>query len=162
MPDFTLRPFAIEDTPRLAQIYSRAAAISGKGHYTQAQIEMWASFPLQHFDEFQTILLQGYTYLAADHRGNPIGFAQLHPTNHLTLLYVLPEFSRQGVGQQLYQHLETIAIADKQTFISVTASKISKGMFEKMGFIAIETELSLRNNIAFERYNMTKYLGENR
>jgi len=162
MTAFTLRPFEIEDTPTLARIYTRAATISGREHYSQMQIDMWANFPVQHFDEFQAMLMQGHTYLATDHQGNPIGFAQLHPTNHLTLLYVLPEFSRQGVGQRLYQHLEAIAIADKQTCISVTASKISKGLFEKMGFISVETEISLRNNIAFERYNMTKFLAEKR
>ncbi|PSW05185.1 GNAT family N-acetyltransferase [Photobacterium lipolyticum] len=161
MTAFTLRPFEVEDTPVLARIYTRAATISGREHYSQPQIEMWANFPVQHFDEFQAMLKQGHTYLAIDHQGKPLGFAQLHPTNHLTLLYVLPEFSRQGIGQQLYKHLEAIAIADKQAFISVTASIISKGLFKKMGFISVETEISLRNNIAFERYNMTKYLGEN-
>ncbi|WP_041395302.1 GNAT family N-acetyltransferase [Photobacterium profundum] len=156
MTTVTLRPYNPNDTKRLAHIYTQAALILGKTQYTEQQVQMWADYPVQYFDEFTTMLSNGDTYVAISDCGEILGFGQLCPTDYVTLLYVLPEYSRAGVGTTIYKQLENITQEDKQKCVSVTASKISKGLFEKLGFEVIDTEISLRNGIEFERYNMVK------
>ncbi|MEH6532329.1 MAG: GNAT family N-acetyltransferase [Photobacterium frigidiphilum] len=156
MTTITLRPYNPTDTERLAHIYTQAALILGKTQYTEQQVQMWADYPIQYFHEFKAMLSNGHTYVAASGCGEIIGFGQIHPTDYVTLLYVLPEYSRTGVGQTIYKQLENIAQDNQQKCVSVTASKISKGLFEKLGFEVIDTEISLRNGIEFERYNMVK------
>ncbi|PSV63670.1 GNAT family N-acetyltransferase [Photobacterium profundum] len=128
----------------------------GKTQYTKHQVQMWADYPIQYFDEFKAMLANGHTYVAISSCGEILGFGQLCPTDYVTLLYVLPEYSRAGVGTTIYKQLEDIAQDNQQKCLSVTASKISKGLFEKLGFEVIDTEISLRNGIEFERYNMVK------
>jgi putative acetyltransferase len=158
MTTVTLRPYNPTDTERLAHIYTQAALILGKTQYTEQQVQIWADYPIQYFDEFKAMLSNGHTYVAASGCGEILGFGQLCPTDYVTLLYVLPEFSRAGVGTTIYKQLEIIAQDNQQKCLSVTASKISKGLFEKLGFEVIDTEISLRNGIEFERYNMVKIL----
>jgi putative acetyltransferase len=158
MTTVTLRPYNPTDTERLAHIYTQAALILGKTQYTEQQVQIWADYPIQYFDEFKAMLSNGHTYVAASGCGEIIGFGQIYPTDYVTLLYVLPEYSRAGIGTTIYKQLENIAQDNQQKCLSVIASKISKGLFEKLGFEVIDTEISLRNGIEFERYNMVKIL----
>lgn len=155
---YPLRAFISDDINAIADIYHQAASKLGQHAYSPEQVSIWADYPRSHFDEFEALVSQGHTLVAVDEKNQPIAFGQLHPANHLTLLYVLPEYSRRGLGKQIYTALEAIALAKKQTSLSVTASKVSKGLFEQLGFELIEKEVSLRNNIPFERYNMVKVL----
>lgn len=155
---YPLRAFISDDIHAVAEIYYHSASVLGQQHYSPEQVSIWADYPHSHFDEFEAFMYQGHTLVAVDEKNQPIAFGQLHPVNHLTLLYVLPEYSRQGLGKQLYTAFEAIALAKKQTSLSVTASKVSRGLFEQLGFELIEKEISLRNNIPFERYNMLKIL----
>ena len=155
---YPLRAFISDDIHAVAKIYHQAASVLGQQHYSPEQVSIWADYPQAHFEEFEALVSQGHTLVAVDSLNQPIAFGQLHPENHLTLLYVLPEYSRQGLGKQLYTALEAIASANEQTSLSVTASKVSVGLFEQLGFELIEKEVSLRNNVPFERYNMVKVL----
>lgn len=158
MTTVTLRPYNPADTERLAHIYTQAALILGKTQYTEQQVQIWADYPIQYFDEFKAMLANGHTYVAVSDDSEIIGFGQLYPIDYVALLYVLPEYSRTGAGTMLYKLLENIAQDNQQQCLSVTASKISKVFFEKLDFEVIDTEISLRNNIEFERYNMVKLL----
>ncbi|WP_299018050.1 GNAT family N-acetyltransferase [uncultured Photobacterium sp.] len=158
MPLFQLRGFISDDINDVAKIYHNAASKLGRHYYSPEQITLWADYPQNHFEEFTMLLSQGHTLVAVDEKNQPIAFGQLHPANHLTLLYVLPEYSRQGLGKQLYIALEAIARNKGESSLSATASKVSKTLFEQQGFELIEEEVSLRNNIPFERYNMVKIL----
>ncbi|MCW8328589.1 GNAT family N-acetyltransferase [Photobacterium sp. SDRW27] len=155
---YPLRAFISDDIDAVADIYHRAATTLGKDFYSPEQITTWADYPRSYPDEFETLVNQSHTLVAVNNNNQPIAFGQLHPSNHLTLLYVLPEYSRQGLGKKIYLTLEAIAIANSQSTISVTASKVSKSLFEQLGFELIEEEVSVRNNIPFERYNMVKVL----
>lgn len=158
MQIFPLRAYISDDIGTLARIYQQSATELGSPYYSAEQIEIWAGYPQNNSDEFEELLGQGHTLVATDDKNKPVAFGQLHPENHLTLLYVLPEFSRKGIGKQICATLEAIARSKGQKSLSVTASKVSKGLFEQLGFELIEEEISLRNNVAFERYNMVKQL----
>ena len=158
MAIYPLRAFISNDIDAVAQIYSQAASKLGQEYYSPEQLAMWADYPRRHFAEFEQLISQGHTLVAVDHINQPIAFGQLHPNNHLTLLYVLPEYSRRGIGKQIYTALEAIALDKGEKILSVTASKVSKELFIQLGFELIEKEVSLRNNIPFERYNMVKML----
>lgn len=143
---------------QLAQLYYNAVTELALPFYNSAQIDMWANYPMQNSAAFSKLLLQGNVLIAIDGNNKAVGFGQLHPNNYLSLLYISPQHSRQGIGTAIYEQLEEIAINSHQSMISVTASKLSKPLFEQLGFELIDTEIALRNNIEFERYNMVKLL----
>ncbi|WP_318423121.1 GNAT family N-acetyltransferase [Photobacterium leiognathi] len=143
---------------QLTEIYSQSIIQLAPPFYNSAQIEMWANYPQQHPEAFAELLQQGDVIIAIDAHNHAIGFGQLHPHNYISLLYVSPQASRQGIGRAIYQQLEQIAIKTHQTTISVTASKLSKPLFKQFGFELIDTEIAVRNGIEFERYNMVKIL----
>lgn len=123
---YPLRAFISDDIHAVAEIYHHAASELGQQYYSPEQVSTWADYPHSHFDEFEALMCQGHTLVAVDEKNQPIAFGQLHPANHLTLLYVLPEYSRQGLGKQLYTAFEAIALAKEQASLSVTASKVIK------------------------------------
>lgn len=143
---------------KLAQIFHNAVIELAPPFYNAAQIALWANFPIHHSDAFGELLLQGHTVIAFTPDDDIAGFGQLHPNNYVSLLYVSPHYQRQGIATTIYHQLETLARRHQQATLTVTASKLSQPLFEKMGFELLETEYALRNNIAFERYLMMKIL----
>ena len=58
---------------------------------------------------------------------------------HISLLFVEPEFHRQGIGQQL---VKTMLRKCPESIITVNSSPYAVGMYKKMGFAPIDTELT--------------------
>jgi putative acetyltransferase len=158
MTTITLHNYQSHYFSQLAQVYSDAVIEQASPVYRPEQIAMWADYPSSHPADFAALLKEGTVLMALSKSHHVVGFGQLNPRNYVSLLYVLRDYSRQGIATTIYNQLEHLARIDMQSTISVTASKVSKPLFEKLGFELIEDELSLRNNIEFERFIMVKPL----
>ena len=142
----------------LSQLYYDAITKLAPAYYHPQQVKIWADYPRKHPNEFAKLLTQGTVIMAINSKGKVMGFGQLHPKNYIALLYTLPEFNRLGVASAIYSKLEQLAYISHQTTLSATASKLSLPLFRKLGFELIDTEVAVRDNITFERYNMVKLL----
>ena len=68
--------------------------------------------------------------------GAVAGFASLKGADEIDMLFVDPEFARQGVGRTLIDALTRLAQARGAKRLTVEASDVAKPLFERQGFTA--------------------------
>src|SRR3954466_3290701 len=95
-PQFALRPFLVEDTPLLAEIFRASIAELTGDDYTEGQQEAWAS-AVEDEDAFAKRLGDQLTLLVTMN-GSPVGFASLENNETIDLIYVHPAVAGQGGG----------------------------------------------------------------
>lgn len=151
-----LRPYAPHDLDALSAIYRDAVLRIGITAYSPEQAAVWASFPDDR-EAFSTLLAKGFA-LVAEVDGTPAAFCHLHPQDHISLLYTAPNRARMGLATAVYRGIEAHARDLGQCVLTTDASKISRPFFEREGFVVRRTEQTIRQGIAFERYQMEKRL----
>lgn len=153
-----IRPFTPSDTEALATLYRDAVLGLGPAAYTPEQVAAWASFA-EDREAFAELLGKGYT-LVAEVAGTPAAFCQLHPDDHVSLLYTGIRFARRGLATAVYGGIEARARERGQTVLTTDASKLSRPFFEKQGFIVQRSEQTIRQGVAITRYQMRKLLDD--
>lgn len=150
----TIRPFQPTDTDALADVYRDAVHGIGPRAYAPEQVAMWSAWP-DNREEFAACLALGLT-LVAEVDGRVVALGQLHPVDHVVLLYCSTAYARQGIATALYARLEEHALAAGVTEITTNASRISRPLFEKQGFTVMKVETAHRSGVDFERFKMIK------
>ena len=134
MSAVSLRPYLPADARRCAEIFRSSIAELAADDYDEAQREAWAS---RADDEpaFGARLAQAFTLLALID-GAVAGFASLKGTDEIDMLFVDPEFARQGAGGVLIEALTKLAQARGAKRLTTEASDVAKPLFERRGFTA--------------------------
>jgi putative acetyltransferase len=135
-PTFALRPFLIEDTPLLAEIFRASIEALTADDYSETQQEAWAS-AVDDEEEFAKRLGDQLT-LIATMNGSPVGFASLANNETIDLLYVHPAVARLGAGTMLVDALEKLAAARGAKRLTADVSDSAQEFFNKRGFTATQ------------------------
>jgi putative acetyltransferase len=135
-PAFALRPFLIEDTPLLAEIFRASIEELAADDYSEGQREAWAS-SADDEEEFAR-RLEGQLTLIATMNGSPVGFASLANNEAIDLLYVHPAAAGQGAGTMLVDALEKLAAARGAKRLTADVSDTAQDFFKKRGFTATQ------------------------
>lgn len=152
---FQLRPLLRADLPELANVYRASVNELASRDYDAAQRQAWQA---QADDAaFIERLAEGVT-IVADHHGTPVAFAQLHPANHLCMMYVDPEWAGLGIATLLYQYLEDEARILGSSELTTDASHTAKRFFESVGFKTLEEEVVVLDGVSLARTKMEKKL----
>ncbi len=149
-----LRRNTPEDTDALAAIYRDAVFGLGIAAYTGEQVAVWSSFPDDEAS-FRDLLARGFA-LVVEVDGSPAAFCHLHPADHISLLYTATRHARRGLATAAYLGVEAYAREQGQQILTTDASKISRPFFEHHGFLVRRAEQTIRQGVAFERYQMEK------
>jgi putative acetyltransferase len=151
---FVFRLFRPTDAAPLAALF-RDAALAAVG-YDPAAREAWAS-AADDVAAFGARLGRGVTLVVL--RGSAYGgFGQLHPANHIEMLYVASAFMRQGLAGELLARLEARTRAAGKLALTADVSVSARHAFERAGF-AVESEESVtRNGVSLRRFRMMKPL----
>src|SRR6202453_564563 len=72
--------------------------------------------------------------LVATIEGAPVGFASLKGADVIDMLYVHPAVAGRGIGAQLCEALEKLAVARGATKLTADASDTALTFFERRGF----------------------------
>ncbi|HEX9169970.1 MAG TPA: GNAT family N-acetyltransferase, partial [Roseiarcus sp.] len=91
--------------------------------------------------------------------GAIVGFASLKEGEEIDMLFVAPEFARQGVGQALVDALTRLAEARGAKRLTTEASDVAKPLFERQGFTAQKRNLVHKGDQWLANTTMTKTLG---
>lgn len=102
-------------------------------------------------------LQEGTTFVLWDD-SKPLGFGQLHPSDHVNMLYTSPAAARQGCASRIYAQLEEFAIAAGSRSLYTEASHVSQPFFASKGFRILEKEIVVRDEVQIERFRMRKDL----
>jgi putative acetyltransferase len=129
-----LRPYLPADARRCAAIFRAAITEIAGEDYSEAQCEAWAA---RAEDEaaFGASLAAMLT-LIATRDGEIAGFASLKGADCIEMIYVDPEFAREGVGAALLDALEKIARARGASKLTADVSDTAKPLFDRRQFVS--------------------------
>jgi putative acetyltransferase len=139
MSAISLRPYLPADAKRCAEIFRSSIEELAADDYDEQQREAWAS---RADDEkaFGAKLASELTLLAMI-EGAIAGFASLKGAEEIDMLFIDPEFARQGVGRTLVDALTKLAEARGAKRLTAEASDVAKPLFERLGFTAQQRNL---------------------
>jgi putative acetyltransferase len=156
MSAVALRPYLPADAKRCAEIFRLSIEELAADDYDEGQREAWAS---RADDEkaFGARLANELTLLAVID-GATAGFASLKGSEEIDMLFVDPEFARQGVGRTLVGALTRLAQARGAMRLTTEASDVAKPLFERLGFTAQRRNLVPKGDQWLANTTMTKAL----
>lgn len=152
---FEIRPLQHGDGEPLRQLFHDAIEQTASKHYAAEAIAAWSAYADDA--NFIVNLQQGLTLVATLH-GDHAGFAQLHPANHIEMLYLAPHASGLGIASLLYQHLEDEARIAGCHSLGTASSLTAQRFFESMGWTVSGEEEVQRQGVAIKRLRMEKTL----
>jgi putative acetyltransferase len=157
MSAVSLRPYLPADAKRCAEIFRSSIDELAAEDYSEEQREAWAS---RGDDEqaFGAQLAAALTLLAVI-EGAIAGFANLKGADEVDMLFVDPEFARQGAGGVLVEALTKLAQARGAKRLTVDASDTARPLFERQGFTAQKRNLVSIGDQWLANTTMTKTLG---
>ena len=155
-PSFALRPFLIEDTPLLAEIFRASIEELTADDYTEGARQAWAS--AADDEEAFARRLGGQLTLIATMNGSPVGFASLANNETVDLIYVHPAVAGQGAGTMLVDALEKLSLARGAKRLTADVSDSAQDFFKKRGFSALQRNTVLRGGEWLANTTMDKTL----
>ena len=150
----------VSDHDEVRSIYACAVREQAVASYSPEQVEAWASLALLP-GVLDRTLNEGFGLVSPGANGLE-AFAVLHPPERVALLYCRGRSARQGRGQQLLLALEAEAIQRGCRELRTEASQLSRPLFLRLGWQALEPEQILIAGVAFERYPLRKPLPHER
>ena len=91
--------------------------------------------------------------------GEIAGFASLKGAEEIDMLFVDPEFARQGVGRTLVDALTRLAQSRGAKRLTTEASDVAKPLFDRLGFTAQKRNLVRKGDQWLANTTMTKTFG---
>ncbi len=150
-----------EDLAALQTVYADAVRTVGPSAYSEAQVQMWASFAADGV-ALRSWILNARMVVAEeeDDGGAPeiVGFCSLAADGHVNALYVMGDRVRQGIGSQLLAATLDHAQQQQMPRLYAEASEFSYPLFLKFGFEQTGTEVVDRHGVTFHRYLVAKNL----
>lgn len=143
-----IRCYRESDFPALCQIFLRAIRETASQHYSPSQIAAWAQVDEARWRQ----KMAESRVLVATVDARPVGFITAMG-NDIDLLFVAPEYSRQGVASAL---LDALFAQIPTGTLTVEASITARPCFEQHGFVIVaEQEVQARGE-KFVNYRMEK------
>ncbi len=126
--------------------------------YTPEQVIAWSSFP-DNLEKFWQFVYQPQTYVM-EFEKQIIGFCGLRNDGHIASFYFHPNFTRQGYGTKMLNHVLDRGINQGLKKFYTEASFFSQPVFARCGFVIVEMETVKYGEVSFERYKMEKRIME--
>lgn len=119
---------------------------------TDGQARTWATLYPKSFGYTisEKIIAASYEHLEfylASHQGKPIGTAMVYQTGNIVGVHgvgILPEVRRRGFAEEIMEFLLNHAYTLGATYVTLQASAMGKGLYNKLGF---EEDFTLKNYI---------------
>jgi putative acetyltransferase len=151
-----IRSFQQSDIDDLIALFRVSVRKIAAAHYSKDQCLAWAPDQID-----RTIWIEKRsnkpTWVATCN-SQIAGFTDLEPDGHIDMLYVHPDFQRQGVASALIKQVHETATRQYIKRLFTEASITVRPAFEKFGFTVIEQQTVHRNGQEFTNYRMEKLL----
>ena len=151
-----IKTYQRDDYKKLADIFYASVHAICPSIYNGTQKNAWAKRPI-NYDFWQDRFLRTQPFCAFI-ENDCVGFIEFESNGHIDCLYVHPDYQRQGIAYQLYQHIEKQAQAERLEKLFVEASLLAKPFFEKLNFCMTCKNEVERNGEVLINFSMEKYL----
>jgi putative acetyltransferase len=145
------------DLPALRAIYADSVSVLAPACYSADQVHAWAAFAQD--GAFHDFILDVATWVVIDAvEGVPLGFCGIGDDGHVASLYVAPAHGRRGIGASLLRHALNQCPRPSSGRWFAEASRLSRPVFERIGFRLVAIERTQRDGVAFERERVERLL----
>ncbi|UEM05487.1 GNAT family N-acetyltransferase [Skermanella rosea] len=151
-----IRDYDVADAPALVELYGRSVRGIGPRDYSARQVEAWASLAPTPGQLHRRVADGRRVLVAADDRGQPLGFGDIAADGHIGYFYCSPEAAGTGVAAALYGALEDIALKALLTRIHVEASEAARRFFLRQGFTVLQRRDLLIGDVPIHNFAMEK------
>jgi len=147
-----VREYKPNDLETVVALFNRSIREIASKNYSSAQIAAWA--PLYPNLSGWAERLGHSGVFVCERRGQIVGFGRIDAEGLVDLLYVHPEFQRQGVGRELFDKLcswaERRGIRQLRAEVSISA----RPFFESMGFRIVKSQSIERRGVSLNNFLM--------
>jgi N-acetylglutamate synthase-like GNAT family acetyltransferase len=131
-----IRDAVAEDGEALWQVHTESVQQGAQSHYALEEREAWAGFLTP--SGYASSIARNPFLVAQDESGQVVGFAEIDvAAAEIEAVYVAPTHYRYGIGTQLLQTLENIALQHGLTQLFVLASLNAAPFYERAGYETI-------------------------
>jgi putative acetyltransferase len=127
------RPYAAGDAEATLAIFLRAVRETARAHYSPEQIAEWTA-DSGDLDSWAAARAAAHTQLAII-EGQVAGFTDLDDRGYIDMLFVDPDFGRQGIASALIASMVALARQRGLPAVTTFASLTSRPVFERHGFV---------------------------
>ena len=153
-----IRPFQPQDAVDLVQLFHDSIREIGTRDYSTRQLAAWSPQPEAPEKFLQRISDGREVFVALNDDEEPIGFIELESNGHIDCFYCRPDVAGTGVGDTLYEHLESVASKHEIETLFVEASEAAKRFFKRQGFTTEKRREFERNGVDIHNFSMKKKL----
>lgn len=147
-----VREFQIDDLPILIDLFHQTVHKINSRDYSPDQVEVWSP-EKPGFKAWKERLSSDHTWVC-EINGTIVGFARLEENGHIDLLYVHPEYQRQGIASALLEKIFLWARAKSIDSLSTESSITARPFFERFGFAVVKSQKVIRRGVEFENFVM--------
>ena len=162
--NINIRPATVQDSNAIANILTTSVRNLGRLDYSNEQIEIIIG--LHNAESYLKEIETGKIIVfVAEAETKIVGFGSISPDGRaIGDLYVLPNYTRQGIGTLLLKTLERVALQKGVSKLWVMASLTARSFYSSWGF-QFEKDAALidsETGIRVPCVDMTKVLSRNR
>ena len=150
------RAYAASDAEATLVIFLRAVRETALAHYSPEQVAAWAA-DSGDLDSWSAARAAVHTQLAIVD-GHVAGFTDLNERGYIDMLFVDPDFGRQGIGSALLASMVALARERGLPKLTTFASLTSRPVFERQGFMITGERYFGEGDTAAKTYEMGRVL----
>lgn len=154
--EMSIRAFKPGDLPIVVDLFARTVREINRRDYSPVQVGVWAP-DNPDLDAWKERLSRGlvWVYEATE---TVVGFIQLEDNGHIDLLYVHPEYQRQGIASSLLEKVLAWALQKRLPRLFTEASVTARPFFERFSFQVVCSQQVMLRGVQFENFVMQRYL----
>lgn len=145
----------------IRNIYHLSVQAINHPRYNQAKKNAWSAAP-RSTKYWQQQYKHSKAWVIEDELKNVLGFIGLETAyqskGYIDCLYVHPDYQHQGLATQLIQQAQQWATSQRYNQLCVDASYLSKPLFEKNGFVLIQSNLRVKKTQTLATFTLIKSL----
>jgi putative acetyltransferase len=150
-----VREYTPSDLEAVVSLFQRSVHEVASRDYSPTQISAWAP---EHPDrEAWARRLETSGVFVCERKKQIVGFARIDTEGLIDLLYVHPEFQRQGVARELFAEVcswaERRGIVHLRSEVSITA----RAFFESVGFRVVNPQVVERRGASLTNFVMERH-----
>jgi len=151
-----LREYTAADAEATLAVFFRAIRETASADYSPEQVAAWAADDLDR-DAWAASRAAAHTQLAVID-GRVAGFTDLDDNGYIDMMFVDPDFGRQGVATTLLAATMTLARQRGLVALTTYASLTAKPFFEQHGFLVTEERHFIHGGVETINFAMRRLL----
>ena len=149
-----MREYKASDLEAVVAVFGRSVREIAARDYSPSQLSAWAP-QVPDWPAWSKRVSERAVFVC-ERKGQIAGFARIGNDGHLDLLYVHPEFQRQGVGRALFGRALTWAKKHGVRRLASDVSVTARSFFEQFDFRVVKPQVVERLGVSFQNFRMER------